>query len=215
MLSKSGSARMPSAGPSFGAKFAGQVETIRSIAGSCCHCTRSATASPATRRRARRPCRRPRRAMPGTLIERVWRERAGAGASCPRRRFAITARGEIHPHPRLRRHRADRVDAGERLANDAARERRCRLVRLARAHGDRRQAQAAAVDEALARHVVDQELADRLLRAVRRLRRERRVVGHRVGQRAAEHGERAREHELRRRGERDGSVRAGAASRRG
>jgi hypothetical protein len=34
MLSKSASARMPSAGPSLGAKFDGHVETMRSIAGS-------------------------------------------------------------------------------------------------------------------------------------------------------------------------------------
>ena len=71
-----------------------------------------------------------------------------------------------HPHLRIRRDGADRVHAGERLADDAARERRRGLVRFPRPHGDRRQPQAAPVDIALARHVVDQEFADCLLRSV-------------------------------------------------
>ena len=161
--------------------------------------TRSATASPATLRSAATMSPTETR-IPGTLTERVCAN-AEAGASWPTIRLAITARGEVTHIRRRRRDRADRVDAGQRLADDAARERRRGLVRLARPHGDGRQAQAAAVDEALARHVVDEILADRLLRAVRRLRRQRRVVGHRIGQRSAEDGERAREHELRRRGE--------------
>src|SRR5205823_14697206 len=66
----------------------------------------------------------------------------------------------------------------------------------ARANGDRRQTQAAAVDEALACHVVNEKLAHRLLRAVGCLRRELRVVGYGVRERAAEDGERAREHEF-------------------
>ena len=126
-----------------------------------------------------------------------------------RRRRRFVADDEVGDHRARRgthifvvaRDGADRVDAGQRLADDAARERRRGLVRLAGTHGDGRQPQGAAVDEALARHVVDQVFADRLLRAVRGLRRQRRVVGHRIGQRAAEHRERAREHEFRRRGQ--------------
>ena len=99
------------------------------------------------------------------------------------------------PHPRLARDRAYGVDAIQRFAQDAAGERRCGLVRFARPHADRRQPQAAAVDEALARPVVDEEFADRLLIAVRRLRPQRLRVGHRIGQRAAEHRAGAREDE--------------------
>lgn len=111
-----------------------------------------------------------------------------------------------HPHARPGRHRALGVDAGQGLANDAARERRCSAVRSAGTNGHRRQPQAAPVDVALACHVVDEEFADRLLRAVRRLRAERRIVGHRVGERPAEDRERAREDELRRPRERAAGV---------
>ena len=201
MLSKSASAFMPSDGPSFGAKFDGHVDD---------DAVDRRVELPLARDRRPRRRRRVRSAatmsptatqMPGTLTERVC-------ANARRRRLVADDQvvddraRRLHPHLRRRRDRADRVDAGQRLADDAARERRRGLVRLARPHGDRRQAQRAAVDEALARHVVDEVFADRLLRAVRRLRRERRVVGHRIGQRAAEHRERAREHELGRRRER-------------
>ncbi len=102
------------------------------------------------------------------------------------------------PHARVACHRADRVDTGERLTDDATRERRRRLVRFPGTDGHRRQTQAAAVDVALARHVVDEKLADRFLRAVRGLGCQYGVVRHRIGERSAENGERAREDELRR-----------------
>ena len=91
------------------------------------------------------------------------------------------------PHAGRRRHRADRVFAIERLADDAAGKGRQRGIRPARAHADRRQSQRAAVDEAAPRVVVDEQLAHRLLRAVRRLRRQRGGLGHDLRQRAAVH----------------------------
>ncbi len=114
---------MPSAGPSFGAKFAGQVETMRSIAGSCRHCTRLATASPATRASAA-TISPTATEIPGTLIERVWAN-APAPASWPISMFAITARGEI-THIRVSRETgqiASTPASGSRmipLANDDA-----------------------------------------------------------------------------------------------
>ena len=93
MPSKSASARIPSAGPSLGAKFAGHVETMRSTAGSNCHFTRAATASPATRRNAVTISPTPTR-MPGTFTERVCAN-AEAGTSWPRIRLATTAPGEV------------------------------------------------------------------------------------------------------------------------
>ena len=56
--------------------------------------------------------------------------------------------------------------AGQRLAQDAGEEARGRLVRLAGPDADGRQADANAVEEAAARIVGEQKLADRLLRAV-------------------------------------------------
>src|SRR6185503_2151222 len=56
-------------------------------------------------------------------------------------------------------------------------------------------AKAAAVDTSLPRHVIDEQFSDRLLRPVRGLRRQRRIVGYRVGQLSAEHRERARKDE--------------------
>ena len=88
--------------------------------------------------------------------------------------------------------------AGQRLADDAAGEGRGRLVRLARPHDDGRQAQRAAVDEALAALVVDQQFADRLLDAVGGLRRQRRLVGQGRRHVAAEDGDRAGEDDPRR-----------------
>src|SRR6185437_7880480 len=64
------------------------------------------------------------------------------------------------------RHRQDRLLPGERLADDAGEETRGRLVRLARAHGNGRQADADAVEEAAAIVIGEQEFAHRLLRAV-------------------------------------------------
>ena len=53
-----------------------------------------------------------------------------AATSCPMIRLAITARGEVTHIAASRRDRADRVDAGQRLADDAARERRRRRLGL-------------------------------------------------------------------------------------
>jgi hypothetical protein len=67
-------------------------------------------------------------------------------------------------------------------------------VRPAGTNDDSRQAHSAAVDKAFAAVIIDQQLADRLLRAVRGLRRQRRFVADRGRQRAAIDRERAREH---------------------
>src|SRR5439155_1203196 len=73
-------------------------------------------------------------------------------------------------------HRADRLHARKRLADDPGEERRRRPVRPARPHGDRHEPRGAAVDVALARVIGDEVLADELLRAVRGLRRGQRRV---------------------------------------
>src|SRR4030095_12644973 len=91
--SKSVSGRIPSDGPNLGTKLAGHVETIRSIAASYSHLTRSATASPATRRSAA-TISSTATLSPGTLIERVD-AKADAGASWPTIRLAMTALGEL------------------------------------------------------------------------------------------------------------------------
>ena len=95
------------------------------------------------------------------------------------------------------RHRQHRFLAGERLADDAGEEARRRLVRLARAHADRRQADADAVEEAAPAVVGEQQLADRLLRAVARERRVQELVADRLGKRRAEHRDRGGEHDAR------------------
>ena len=113
---------------------------MRSIAGSYCHCTRSATASPATRRSAADHVLH--RDADARHVDRARvRERRSPAPRGRRRGSRSTARGEVTHIRVVRRDRADRVDAGERLADDAARERRRGLVRLARPHGDGRQAQ--------------------------------------------------------------------------
>ena len=96
-----------------------------------------------------------------------------------------------------RRDREDRLLPRERLAEDAGEEARGRGVRLARPDGDRRQADADAVDKALARIVGEQQLADRLLRAVARERRREILVADGFGERRAEHRDRRGEDELR------------------
>ena len=156
MLSKSASARMPSAGPSFGAKFAGHVDDdpvdrrielpLHPIGHGV---ARDVGAAP-------RPCRRRRHEMPGTLTERVCAN-ADAGASWPTMMLSIDRARRGAPTSSSSRATGQIASTpDERLADDAARERRRGLVRLARPHGDRRQAQLTAVDEALARHVVDE-----------------------------------------------------------
>ena len=152
--------------------------TMASITGSRRQWTRARSRVPATARSAS-TISATLTQIPGTLTERVCAN-AFAGASCPAIRLSMTAARRGEPHPRRRRHRAVDVDARKWLADDAARERRGGAIGLARPHDDRRQAQASPVEIALARHVVDQQFADRLLRAVGRLRRQcahRRVPG--------------------------------------
>src|SRR5687767_13447752 len=72
------------------------------------------------------------------------------------------------------RYRANVVAPGERLADDRARPARHRGVGAAGPHQDRRQAQGAAVDVAAPGVVVDQDLADELLRAIGKARCRRR-----------------------------------------
>ena len=85
----------------------------------------------------------------------------------------------------------------KRLADDRGGEGRGGTVGPPRPHHDGRQAQRAAVDKPLAAVIVDQELADRLLRPVGGLRRQRRVVADRRRQRAAIDRERAGENDAR------------------
>ena len=87
--------------------------------------------------------------------------------------------------------------AGQRLAHDVGEEARRRLVGLARPHADGGQADADAVDEALAAVVGDQQLADVLLRAVGGERRVEELVADGVGERRAEHGNGAGKHQPR------------------
>ena len=94
-------------------------------------------------------------------------------------------------------HRQHRLLAGERLADDAGEEARRRLVRLSRAHADRRQADADAVEEAAPAVVGEQQLADRLLRAVAGERRAEVLVADRIRERRAEHRDRGSEHHSR------------------
>src|SRR5262245_31489962 len=94
------------------------------------------------------------------------------------------------PVPHRVRDRQDRFLAGERLADDAGEEARRRLVRLARAHADGRQTQADAVEDAAPAVVGEQQLADRLLRAVAGERRVQELVADRLGEGRAEHRDR-------------------------
>ena len=83
---------MPSAGPSFGAKFDGHVATILSIAGSSCHlhAIGDGVAGDVAQRRDHVA---DGTQMPGTLTERVCAN-ADAGASWPTMRLSMTARGD-------------------------------------------------------------------------------------------------------------------------
>src|SRR5206468_2900774 len=84
-------------------------------------------------------------------------------------RSATKSRGQ--PEPDVFGDRQHRLRGRERLADDVGEEAGSRLVRLARPHADRRQADRDAVEQALASVVIDQEFADRLLCAVARQRR--------------------------------------------
>ena len=92
-------------------------------------------------------------------------------AACTRKLDRRPGRGEPVTH--LVGHRQHRFLAVQRLANDVGEEARRRPVRLARPHADRRQANPDAVEEAATGVVREQQLADRLLRAVARQRRRR------------------------------------------
>ncbi len=112
-------------------------------------------------------------------------QETGGGA---RRRMPV-------PHALL--HRQDRLLPRERLADDAGEEARGGAVGLARPHADGRQADADAVEEAAPRIVGEQQLADRLLRAVAGERRVAELVADRRRKRRAEHGDRRGEHHAR------------------
>jgi hypothetical protein len=107
-----------------------------------------------------------------------------------------TRRGERHDG--IGRYRADRVLAGQGLADHRGGEGRGGSVRAARPHDNGRQAHRTAVDKAFAAVIVDQQFADRLLGAVGGLRRQRGVVADRRRQRAAIDRQRAGEDEARR-----------------
>src|SRR5688572_8189263 len=79
--------------------------------------------------------------------------------------------------PCLWPHGTNIIASRERLADDRARPSGHRGVRAARTHEHRGQAQRPAVDVAPARVIADQDLAHEFLRAVRKPRRGRRVIG--------------------------------------
>ncbi len=99
---------------------------------------------------------------------------------------------------------------GERLADHRGGKGRGGAVGPPRPHDDGRQPERAAVDKPLAAVVVDQQFADRLLRAVGGLRGQRGVVADRRRQRAAIDRERAGEHHARAGAERAAGVEHGA-----
>ena len=157
--------------------------------------TRLRTAAPAARSRLSSSCAGVTQ-MPGRLI----------GADIlQHRRWQAPRVGEIlrrdrrrgDPQARIERHRTDALDAGERLADDAAHETRHRRVRSARAHRHGGQAARDAVDEAAPGGLEDEQFRDGFRRAVGGRRTQRVILGHYRGQGAAEHGNRAREHESR------------------
>ena len=134
--------------------------------------------------------------MPGRVRLRFVPQRS-AGRSWACSRDSTTRRGD-RIHMRALR------STGQTASWPASGSRRMLLAKVeaallglpGRTH-DGRQAQGAAVDEALAAVVVDQQLADRLLRAVGGLRRQRRVVGQGRRHVAAEHRDRAGEDQAR------------------
>src|SRR5258706_11983709 len=105
-----------------------------------------------------------------------------------------------NPDTRAVRNGTIDVHARHRLADDAARERRRREVRLAGAHDDRRQSERPAVNETLARVIGDEIFVDDFLRAVGGLRRGSRRIVEYAWKLSSEGGEGAREDELRWRG---------------
>ena len=102
---------------------------------------------------------------------------------------------------------------GQRLADDAREEARRRAVRFPRPHADRRQPDADAVEEAAAAVVGEEELVDRLLRAIARERRAEEFVPDRFGKRRAEDGDRGGEHHARLIAAADGAYRLEEAPR--
>ena len=83
----------------------------------------------------------------------------------------------------------------ERLAEYAREKTRCRGVRLAGTHDDRRQANADAIKEAAARVVGKQQLVDRLLRAIAGERGVEPLVTDSFRERRAEHRDRGGEYD--------------------
>src|SRR5690606_27603261 len=90
-----------------------------------------------------------------------------------------------------------RLLADQRLAQDVGEEAGGGEVGLARADGDGGEANADAVDKALARIVVAQQFANGLLGAVAGERRAEELVADGVGERRAEDGDRGGEDETR------------------
>ena len=103
--------------------------------------------------------------MPGSVSMRAGPKISPGSASAWRKASTTRLRRE-DVHHRIPADRANRRFAGKRLADDRACEGGGRLVGLAGAHQDGRQAKGAAVDEALSAVVVHQKLARRLLRTV-------------------------------------------------
>ncbi|KAG1251777.1 hypothetical protein G6F68_012109 [Rhizopus microsporus] len=101
------------------------------------------------------------------------------------------AAGRQQPQARVGADRADRRFAIQGFADDAAGERGRSGIGTAGAHADGGQAQHAAVDEAAARVVRQQQFGDGFLRAVGRLRIQGRIVAHGLGQGTAVDGHRA------------------------
>src|SRR5205807_1321587 len=89
------------------------------------------------------------------------------------------------------------VMTAQGFADDVGEEPGCRLVRLARPYADRRQANADAVEEALARIIGNQKLADGLLRAVTGERGVEEFVADGIRKGCAEHRNRRGEHQPR------------------
>ena len=139
----------------------------------------------------RRPCRRRRGAAPRSArrpcTDRPGMVRLRRGPSCAVSivaawiRKPTAERGEACQWRTSSATGSTASCAGQRLADDVGEEARGRLVGLARPHADRRQADADAVEEAAPRIVGEQQLADRLLRAVAGQRRREELVADRSG----------------------------------
>ena len=160
-------------------------------------------------RRIRLPSDQPDRPVAGHSAQRVdllahGRAQPGHGQRAPGPdRLRVDGRGpQAAPHrrpgggepvPHRLGHGEDRLLTDERLAQDAREEARRRLVGPPRPDADGGQPDADAVDEAAAGVVGEQELTDRLLRAVAGQRCGSEVLRRHVGQRSTEHRDRGGE----------------------